>query len=133
MQVNPYLFFDGQCEAAFQFYHQVLGGELGEMMTFASAPDQSDIAPEWANRIMHTHLDLGKWIIMGSDCPPGQYDMPKGFSVSLQVPDPTEAERIFGALSDSGTIQMPLEQTFWAKRFGMAVDKFGIPWMINCD
>ncbi len=133
MQINPYLFFDGQCEAAFKFYHQVLGGALGDMMTFAGSPAEAEVPPEWGNKIMHTDLTLGKWAIMGSDCPPGNYDVPKGFSVSLQINDVAKAEHIFQALAAGGSIQMPLEETFWAKRFGMAVDKFGIPWMINCD
>ncbi|MFQ4139246.1 VOC family protein [Nodosilinea sp. PGN35] len=133
MQVNPYLMFDGQCEAAFKFYHQVLGGELGDMMTFAGSPAEAEVPAEFANKIMHTQLTFGDWAIMGSDCPPGQYDAPKGFSVSLQIPDPDKAEHIFQALAEGGTIQMPLEKTFWAQRFGMAVDKFGIPWMINCE
>ena len=82
---------------------------------------------------MHTQLTLDDWAIMGSDCTPEHYDAPQGFSVSLQIPDPDKAEQIFQALAESGTIQMPLEKTFWAQRFGMVVDKFGIPWMINCD
>ncbi len=133
MEVTPYLFFDGQCEAAFKFYHQVLGGELGDILTFAGSPAEGEVPAEWGNKVMHTHLALGNWAIMGSDCPPGQYDPPKGFSVSLQISDMAEAERIFYALAAGGTIQMPLAETFWAKRFGVAIDQFGIPWMINCD
>jgi PhnB protein len=133
MQVNPYLMFDGQCEAAFTFYHQVLGGELGDMMTFAGSPAEAEVPAEFANKIMHTQLTLGDWAIMGSDCTPEQYDAPKGFSVSLQISDPDKAEQIFQALAEGGNIQMPLEKTFWAQRFGMVVDKFGIPWMINCE
>lgn len=133
MQVNPYLFFDGQCEEAFKFYHQVLGGDLCAMMPFAGSPAEADVPPEWATKIMHTQLTLDNWAIMGSDCPPGSYEMPKGFSVSLQIPDPDKAETIFQALSEGGNIQMPLEKTFWAQRFGMAIDKFGTPWMINCE
>lgn len=132
MQVNPYLVFNGQCEEAFTFYHQILGGELGEMMRFAGSPAESEVPPELGRKIMHTQLTWGDWGIMGSDCMPGQYATPQGFSVSLQVPDSAEAERIFNALAEGGTIQMPLEKTFWAQRFGMTVDKFGIPWMINC-
>ena len=70
---------------------------------------------------------------MGSDAPPGRYEEPKGFSVSLQIKDPADAERIFRALAEKGTVRMPLEKTFWAQRFGMLVDRFGIPWMVNCD
>jgi PhnB protein len=133
MQVNPYLVFDGTCEAAFTFYHQILGGELGDMMTFAGSPAEGEVPPEFGQKVMHTQLTFGDWGIMGSDCPPGQYEPPQGFSVSLQVPDPAEADRIFNALAEGGKVQMPLAETFWAKRFGMAIDKFGIPWMVNCD
>lgn len=133
MQVNPYLFFDGTCEEAFKFYHQTLGGNLGDMLTFAGSPAEGEVPPELSHKIMHTHLDFGDWAIMGSDCMPGQYSTPQGFSVSLQVADTAEAERVFNALAEGGNIQMPLAETFWAKRFGMAVDRFGTPWMINCD
>lgn len=133
MQVNPYLMFDGQCEAAFRFYHHVLGGELGDMMTFAGSPAESEVPPEFASKIMHTQLTLDNWAIMGSDCMPEQYDPPQGFSVSLQIADPDEADRIFHALAAGGQVQMPLAETFWARRFGMAIDQFGIPWMINCE
>ncbi|MEO1068630.1 MAG: VOC family protein [Cyanobacteria bacterium J06638_6] len=133
MQVNPYLAFDGNCEEAFKFYHQILGGELGDMMTFASSPMESEVPAAWGNKVMHTQLILGDYTLMGSDGFPGQYTAPQGISVSLQVSEPAEAERIFKALADGGSIQMPLEKTFWAQRFGMATDKFGIPWMINCD
>lgn len=133
MQVNPYLFFDGQCQAAFEFYAQILGGELDAMMTFKGSPAESEVPADWGEKIMHTQLTLGNWAIMGSDCMPGQYQAPQGLWVSLQVPGPNEAERIFNAFAEDGTIQMPLEKTFWAQRFGTVTDKFGTPWMINCD
>jgi PhnB protein len=132
MQINPYLVFDGTCETAFRFYHQVLGGELGDMLTFAGSPIAAEVPPELGDKIMHTQLTFGDWGIMGSDCMPSQYETPQGFSVSLQIADPAEAERVFNALAEGGKIQMPLAETFWAKRFGMAIDKFGTPWMINC-
>jgi PhnB protein len=72
-------------------------------------------------------------VLMGSDAPPGRYEAPKGISVSLNVKTPADAERIFNALSENGKVQMPLQQTFWAQRFGMTVDRFGIPWMVNCE
>ena len=88
---------------------------------------------EWRNKIMHARLMVGDEVLMGSDAPPDRHEDPKGFSVSLQIKDPTEAERIFHALAESGTVRMPLGQTFWAARFGMCVDRFGIPWMVNCE
>jgi len=119
MQVNPYLMFNGQCEAAFKFYHQVLGGELGDMMTFAGSPAEAEVPPEFAHKIMHTQLTLDDWAIMGSDCTPEHYDAPQDFSVSLQIPDPDKAEQIFQALAESGTIQMP-----WKKPSGRS----GLAW-----
>lgn len=78
-------------------------------------------------------LDVGDAVLMGSDAPSGRYEEPKGFSVSIQLKDPADAERIFRALAEKGTVRMPLEKTFWAQRFGMLVDRFGVPWMVNCE
>lgn len=133
MQVNPYLFFNGQCEEAFKFYAQTLGGTLDALMPHAGSPMEAEVPPEWRHKIMHAHLSLGEWAVMGSDCPPDQYEVPTGFSVSLQIPDPDEADRVFNAFAADGTVQMPLQETFWALRFGMVIDRFGTPWMINCD
>ena len=88
---------------------------------------------EWRKKILHARLTVGDQALMGSDAPPERYDKPQGFSVSLNVDKPAEAERIFRALSENGKVQMPLEQTFWAVRFGMCVDRFGTPWMVNCE
>ena len=133
MQLNPYLFFNGQCEAAFKFYEQCLGGKIVAMLPHAGTPTEEHVPAEWRNKIMHARLIVGDQVLMASDAPPDHYEKPKGFSVSIQLKDPAEAERIFNALAENGTVQMPLEQTFWAKRFGMCVDRFGIPWMVNCD
>jgi PhnB protein len=91
------------------------------------------VPPEWRNKVMHVRLALSDKVLMGSDAPPDRYEQPKGFSVSVGVDKPTEAERIFNALAQNGTVQMPLQKTFWAERFGMLVDQFGIPWMVNCE
>lgn len=88
---------------------------------------------EWRNQIMHASLIVGDKVLMGADSPPDRYEEPKGLSVLLGIDDPAEAERVFHALAENGTVQMPIQETFWAVRFGMLVDKFGIPWMINCD
>jgi PhnB protein len=133
MQLNPYLSFDGQCEAAFKFYQRCLGGEIVAMMKYAGSPMAEQTPPEWQNKIMHARLVVDDRVLMGSDAPPDRYEGTKGFSVTIGVDDPTQAERIFSALSANGTVQMPLQQTFWAVRFGMFVDQFGIPWMINCE
>ena len=133
MQLNPYLMFGGQCEAAFKFYAQVLGGKIVAMMTHEETPIADQVAPEMRKSIIHARLTVGDKVIMGSDSPPDRYDAAKGFSVTVGVEEPAEAERIFAALSKDGTIRMPMEETFWAHRFGMLVDQYGIPWMINCE
>jgi PhnB protein len=132
MKLNPYLSFNGQCEAAFKFYEQCLGGKIVEMMTYADSPMAEQTAPELLNKVMHVSLAVDDMVLMGSDAPPDYVEKPQGFSVSLQFDDVAEGERIFHALEENGTVQMPLQETFWAARFGMLVDQFGIPWMINC-
>ena len=133
MQLNPYLTFNGQCEAAFKFYEQSLGGKIAAMATYAGTPMENQVPAEWRNKVIHARLAIGDQVLMGSDAPPERYEPSKGFSVTLGVDNPTDAERIFNALAEKGTVEMPLQQTFWAVRFGMLVDRFGIPWMINCE
>jgi PhnB protein len=132
MQLSPYLNFNGQCEAAFKFYERVLGGKIEAMITYAGTPAEEHAPPELRNKILHARLIVGSDALMGSDAPPDRYDAPKGFSVSLQIDDPADAERIFHALTENGIVQLPIQQTFWAERFGMLVDQFGIAWMVNC-
>jgi len=133
MQLNPYLQFDGQCEAAFKFYENCLGGKIAFKMTVGESPAAKSAPPERHNQILHIRLMVGDKVLMGSDAPPEYYEKPQGFSVTLGIDTPAEAERIFNALAEKGTVRMPLEETFWAQRFGMLVDQFGIPWMINCE
>ncbi|MBS1911343.1 MAG: VOC family protein [Bacteroidetes bacterium] len=133
MQVHAYLNFDGRCEEAFKFYEQLLGGKINAMMKHAGTPAEAHIAPEWADKILHANMTVGDTLLMASDAPPGHYQKPAGFAVSLQVTDPAEADRVFAALAENGTVSMPIQQTFWAVRFGMLTDQYGIPWMINCD
>ena len=133
MQLNPYLFFNGNCEAAFKFYAQVLGGKIDGMLTHAGTPAEQEVPAEWRDKIMHARLIVGDQVLMASDTPPAHYQKPSGFSVSIQIKDKAEAERIFNALAEGGKVQMPFGQTFWAAGFGMCVDRFDIPWMVNCD
>lgn len=132
MELGPYLNFNGQCESAFEFYVQILGGKIEGMWTFGGSPMGKDVPPDWQNKIMHGHINVDGKILMGADAPPGHYQQPQGFSVSLRVKELAEAERIFQALSEKGKVQMPLQKTFWSAGFGMLVDQFGVPWMINC-
>lgn len=133
MQVNPYLSFNGQCEAAFQFYAQCLGGQLGAIFRYAGSPLADQVPADWQDKVMHGSVTVGEQVLMGADVAPDRYEEPKGFTLSIQIKSTAEAERIFDELSKDGRISMPLEQTFWAALFGMLVDRFGIPWQINCD
>jgi PhnB protein len=133
MQLNPYLTFNGQCEAAFEFYAKVLGGKIEAMMTYGSSPMAEQTPPGWRNKIMHARLTVGDEMLMASDAPPDRYEAMKGIMVTLGIDDPSEAERVFHVLSENGTVEMPIQETFWARRFGMLVDQFGTPWMINCE
>ncbi|AVO54820.1 PhnB protein [Ectopseudomonas oleovorans] len=132
MKIHAYLMFDGQCEDAFNFYAELLGGKL-ELMRFGESPDASEVPPEFHDRVMHVCLTTGDQILMASDTIP-QYPHQgiKGCSISLQVDNVPEAERLYEALSAGGEVQMELQSTFWATRFAMLTDRFGVPWMINC-
>ncbi len=133
MQWNPYLLFNGRCEAAFKFYEKSLGGKIVMMSRYGDAPG-GQMSPEQKNQIMHARLIAGDQILMGSDdCMDGAADSVKGCSIAIQLDTPEDADRIFSALSDGAKITMPLAETFWARRFGMLTDKFGVPWMINCE
>jgi PhnB protein len=131
MQVNPYVFFNGQCEEAFNFYAQVLGGTIEAMMKHEGTPAEGHVPPEWRSKIIHASLRVRDGVIMASDAPPEHSQQPQGFYVSLHFTDVAEAERVYNALAENGKINMPFEETFWAVRFGMLVDRFGIPWMVN--
>jgi PhnB protein len=133
MKLNTYLFFNGECEAAFKFYEQCLGGKIDDMMTYGESPEAEQTPSEQRDKIMHCQLTVDGMVLMGSDAPSDLCETPQGFSVSLVFNDTVEAERIFNALAENGTIKMPLQKTFWAARFGMLVDQFGTPWMINCE
>lgn len=132
MQLNPYLNFNGHCEAAFRFYQECLGGNIETMMAFADSPMADQVPLEWRDKILHATLIVGETALLGADAWPDRYEEPRGFSVTIQIDDPAEAERIFNKLVEGGTVQLPIQQTFWAARFGMCVDRFGIPWMVNC-
>lgn len=134
MHVVPYLTFDGDCKQAFEFYQKVLGGQIVAMFTHAGTPAAEHVSAEMQDKIMHARLVAGDVTLMGSDSPPEYFSEPHGISVSLHVEDPAEADRIFHALEEGATsVMMPIQETFWAVRFGMLTDRFGTPWMINCE
>ena len=133
MELTPYLLFNGNCAEAFKFYEQTLGGKIEAIMNFAGSPAAEHAPPEWGEKIMHATITIGDNKLMGSDAPPGNYQQPQGLSVSISVNDRDKAEQIFNALAQDGKTTMPFQKTFWAAGFGMCVDRFGIPWMVNCE
>ena len=133
MQISPYLSFKGECEAAFKLYERCLGGQLGAIFRYGGSPLAAEAPADWSDKVMHGSLTVGDLVLMGGDVAPDRYEEPKGFSLSIQIQSVADAERIFDELARGGRVVMPLEKTFWAERFGMLVDRFGIPWQINCE
>ncbi|HYJ88313.1 MAG TPA: VOC family protein [Pyrinomonadaceae bacterium] len=131
MQLCPYLLFNGDCEEAFKFYEQLLGGKIEGMTRHTGSPAEQHVPAEWRDKILHARMIVGDSILLASDAPPGNYEQPQGFSVSILLKDPAEAERMFNALSENGVVKMAFSKTFWSPGFGMCVDRFGIPWMVN--
>ena len=135
MIIIPHLNFNGQCKEAFDFYAKVLDGEIKFSMTWGEMPGGAadQFPPETHKLIMHTTLEVDGDFIMGADSPPERYTEPKGITVSIGVKSKDKAERVFNALAEGGRVNMPFEQTFWSPGFGMCVDRFGIPWMVNTE
>jgi PhnB protein len=127
------LSFNGHCEAAFRLYAQCMNGTIAYMLTWGDSAAAADAPPGWEAKIYHATLKIGDIAVTGGDVPPGKYAQPQGFEIVLDMDDPAAAERVFEALAENGRVGMPLQQTFWAKRFGVLVDRFGIPWSINCE
>ena len=130
--VQPYLYFGGRCEEAIEFYRKALGAELVMLARYKEAPERQPGLPEcFEDKVMHSTLRIGETMLMASD---GRCEGPQnfeGFSLSVALPDEAEAEKVFAALSDGGLVTMPLTQTFWAPKFGMLQDKFGVGWMVS--
>ena len=133
MKLNPYLSFDGNCREAFQFYEKCLGGKITFMQTIGESPMAAQSPPATHGRVMHTTLQVGEQVLQGADAPIGQFTQPAGFCVAVHFTQADEGERVFNALSDGAMVQMPYQSTFWAKGFGMLIDRFGIPWIVNAD
>jgi PhnB protein len=133
MRLNAYLHIDGRCEEAFRFYERCFGGRIEFLLRFGESPMAEQTPPSYRDKVMHVRLAFDGNVLMGSDCPPGLEEPRQGFSLSLIVPDLGEAERLFNELSDGGTVRMEMQETFWSKGFGMLVDRFGTPWMVNCE
>lgn len=133
MHLNTQLAFRGNCAEALRFYAATLGGKLTFSMTYGESPAAAHVPKEMASQIIHARLDVAGHTLMGMDAPPDRYHTPQGFDVAVDITDPDEAGRVFRALAEGGSVTMPFQQTFWAHRFGMCTDRFGIPWMINCE
>jgi PhnB protein len=133
LKLNSHLAFDGQCQAALEFFERCFGGKIVTMLTYGNSPMAEQVPPEWRGKIVHATLTFGGNVLMGADVLQEQYEKPRGFHMLLGADDPTEAERIYHALSENGTVQMPLQKTFWAILFGVLVDQYGISWEINCE
>ena len=131
MKLNPYLAFDGQCREAFEFYAKALGGTIAFMQTIGESPMAANTPPEAHGRVMHVTLHIGEQVLQGADAPPGQFTRPAGFCVATHFEDAADGERVFNALAEGGRVQMPFQPTFWAKGFGMCIDRFGTPWIVN--
>jgi PhnB protein len=133
MLINPYLTFNGTCEAAFNRYAEIFKTPIKMMMRFREMPGDQQIPPGWEEKVMHAAIEMEGARLMGSDRADAHYQKPQGMVVSVVVDTPEEAERIFGALAEGGEITMPMAETFWAQRFGMLTDAYGVPFMINCE
>jgi len=131
MRLSTHLGFTGQCEEAFKLYEKTLGGKIQMMMTYGNSPMADQFPADFHNKIMHVSMLVDGQVLMGADAPPGRGAKPQGFTVAISVSDTSQAERIFNTLAEGGQVQMPLQQTFWAKKFGMLIDRFGTPWMVN--
>ena len=132
MAFNPYLNYGGNCREAFTRYQEIFGGELF-VMTMADMPSDEPVPPDQADLVMHAALMFDGHLLMASDDPSPDFGPVQGMYVNYTVADVDEAERVFAALADGGEITMPIAETFWAPKFGMCVDRFGIPWMVNAE
>jgi PhnB protein len=132
MEVNIHLTFKGQCEEAFNFYQDVLGGKITLMLSYGNSPEAAQTPSEWKEKIVHANLEIGNTVISGVDVIPGDYEPPQGFFALLEIDEASQAKRVFEVLSIDGKVKMPIQKTFWSAYFGVVVDRFGIPWEITC-
>jgi PhnB protein len=134
MQIEPRisLAFNGECDAAFTLYQQCLGGTVTFRLAWGDSPMADQAPPEWHDKVVHATLTVGGAALSGADVLPGVYQRPQGFQIQLNLDDVAAAERIFTQLAEGGEVTVSLQQTFWAQRFGAVVDRFGVPWSINC-
>lgn len=133
MKVQPYVFFDGKCDEALEFYKRALGAKVTALMRWQEAPDKSMITPGQENKVMHSEFQVGETVILASDGRSTGKPSFQGFALTITADSDADAKRMFNALGDGGQVQMPLEKTFFASLFGMVADKFGVGWMVMVD
>jgi PhnB protein len=133
MNVNAYLNFPGTCEEAFNFYAKCLDSQIVAMIRSSDTPMKDKIPADRQAKVMHARMVIGGTVLMGSDAPPDLFKPAQGLTVCLNVPEAAEAERVFHALAEGGKVEMAIQETFWAHRFGTFTDKYGTPWMVNCE
>jgi PhnB protein len=131
-KLTMHLNFNGNCEAAFKYYEKHLGGKITFVMPWGDSPMAKETPKGWEKKIMHASFEVEGCQIIAADSPPGKYEKPQGMAVCLNYTKPEDADRAFKALSEGGRVQMTIQETFFAHRFGMAVDQFGTPWMVHC-
>ena len=133
MHLATHLAFNGNCRQAFAFYANTFGARILMQLTYGEAPSSAGSSPEMSNQIMHARLDIEGQHLMGADAPPGRYHAPQGIMVSVSLSDLERARRIFETLAEHGKVTMPFQETFWARGFGMCIDQFAVPWIVNCE
>ncbi len=133
MDLNPYLTFPGTCAEALEFYAEVFGGQVEAVQTVADSPMAGDMPPEAQSQVMHGRVRIGERLIMASDDLQGTYEAPRGLYIQTAFDDVEKASRVFSRLAKNGQVVMPFGPTFWAAGFGMCRDRYGVPWMVNCD
>lgn len=133
MELSPYLLFNGACEEALKFYQETLDAKIERLVKHAGTPAEEHVPAEWRDKVMHARFTIDGHVAMASDAPPGRQKEAGGYSLSLSLDDAAKGEELFNKLSTGGSVIMPFGPTFWARGFGMLTDRFGIPWMINCE
>ena len=133
MQTHPHLSFNGQCEEAFRYYEKHLGGKITALALYEGTPAENFMPAELRKKVIHAQIRIGDGTLMGADSPPDRFQATHGIAVTLAADTPADAERIFHALADGGSVQMAMDKTFFAAKFGMLRDRFGIPWMVICE
>jgi PhnB protein len=133
MRIRCHLSFDGQCEVAFRTYQRIVGGQITMMLEYGESPMADQVPAQWQSRILHATLELGDQELLGFDAFPDAYERPQGFSVTLGISEPATAKEVFLALAEGGRVQMPYQETFWSPGFGVLIDRFGVPWEVNCE